>query len=220
MRCELVLAVVLCAGFVAPALAEDKPVRKAGEGKGDQAALQQKLLQQFDANKDGVLSDQEKLAANEFLRRSGAVAGVAPGGFPGADQFAKQFDKDGDGKLNDQEKLMAQAAWQRMRARSSGPTYGPGYAGPYGFAQANANAGGVAAANAAAAGGGAGGEGKAKVSALVKRFDKDGDGKLNDEEKAAAQAELKKDKKSKADKPMDEKPAEEKPAEKPAAEKP
>jgi hypothetical protein len=28
----------------------------------------------------------------------------------------------------------------------------------------------------------------------VKRFDKDGDGKLNDAEKAAAQAELKKDK--------------------------
>ena len=40
-----------------------------------------------------------------------------------------------------------------------------------------------------------------KVNALVKRFDKDGDGKLNAEEKAAAQAELKKAKtKTKKDK--------------------
>ena len=121
-------------------------------------------------------------------------------------EMLKEFDKDGDGKLSDQEKLMAQAAWQRLRGRSSGPVYGPGY----GFPQANANAGGIAAANAAAAGNG-GGEGKAKVSALVKRFDKDGDGKLNDEEKATAQAELKKDKKAKADKPEADKPVAEKP---------
>src|SRR5262245_61293910 len=121
MRCELILAVALCAGVALTAVAEDKPVRKAGEGKGDQAAVQQKLLQQFDLNKDGVVSDMEKQAASEFMRRTGAVAPVQPGGFPGAEQFAKQFDKDGDGKLNDQEKLMAQAAWQRMRSRSSGP---------------------------------------------------------------------------------------------------
>jgi hypothetical protein len=51
----------------------------------------------------------------------------------------------------------------------------------------------------------AAGDGKAsKVSPLVKRFDKDGDGKLNAEEKAAAQAELKKDK-SKDEKPKDDK---------------
>src|SRR5262245_33492770 len=215
MRREFLLAAMLCAGLALNAVAEDKPAGKAGEGKGPQAALHQKLLQQFDANKDGVLSDQEKLAANEFMRRMGALGGVEPGGFPGADQFAKQFDKDGDGKLSDQEKLMAQAAWQRMRSRNNGPVYGPGY----GFPQANANAAGIAAAGAASAA--SGGEAKSKVSALVKRFDKDGDGKLNDEEKATAQAELKKDKKGKVDKPMDEKPAAEKPAEaKPAADKP
>jgi hypothetical protein len=44
------------------------------------------------------------------------------------------------------------------------------------------------------------GDGKpAKVNPLVKRFDKDGDGKLNDAEKAAAQAELKKDKSKEKD---------------------
>lgn len=190
MKRSFYLAAALVLVCAAGAIADDKPAGKAGDGKAQQS-LQQKLLAQFDANKDGVLSDQEKLAAQEFMRRTGAIGAVEPGGFPGAEQFAKQFDKDGDGKLNDQEKLMAQAAWQRMRTKDRGPVYGPGYGG---FAQANANAGGVAAAGAAAAGG-AGGEGKTKVPALVKRFDKDGDGKLNDEEKAAAQAELKKDKK-------------------------
>ena len=195
----MMLAAMLAAAFTLPAAADEKPANKAGKGDGaaQTQQLQQQLLARFDANKDGVLNDQEKLAANEFMRRNGVLGGVEPGGFPGADQFAKQFDKDGDGKLNDQEKLLAQAAWQRMRGKDRGPVYGPGYGGlpgNGGFAQANANAGGIAGANAAAAGG-AGGEGKVKVSALVKRFDKDGDGKLNDEEKAAAQADLKKDKK-------------------------
>jgi Ca2+-binding EF-hand superfamily protein len=198
--CVAILTVIGAAGL----RAEDKPAAKAGKADGA-AQMQQKMLQQFDANKDGVLSDQEKLAAAEMMRRMGAVGGIEPGGFPGADQFAKQFDKDGDGKLNDAEKLMAQAAWQRMRNKNSGPAYGMGYGG-------QAGAGGYVPNT---AGNAASGEAKApKVSSLVKRFDKDGDGKLNDEEKAAAQAELNKNKKGKDAKPKADKP------EKPAADKP
>ena len=193
MKRSIYLAAAFVLACALGVVADDKPANKAGEGK-NQQSLQQKLLAQFDADKNGVLNDQEKLAAQEFMRRTGTIGAVEPGGFPGADQFAKQFDKDGDGKLNDQEKLMAQAAWQKLRGgKDRGPVYGPGYGG---FQQANAGAGGFAGA-AAAASGSASGEGSVKVSALVKRFDKDGDGKLNDEEKAAAQAELKKDKKGK-----------------------
>lgn len=159
------------------------------------AELQQKILERFDLDKDGQLSDQEKLMAQEAIRRQGWPAlGIPPGGFPGAEQFLQQFDRDRDGKLSPLEAMMAQAAYQKIRGNS-----------PQGMR------GGLKP------GGGGGGippvavpvpapvdlEKPAKVNPLVKRFDKDGDGKLNDAEKAAAQAELKKQKpseKSKKDK--------------------
>lgn len=185
---------VMWMGLVAASLtvgvrAEDKQAAgNAAAQQAQQAQLQQKMLQQFDTNKDGVLSDQEKLIASEVMRRTGVPAfGIEPGGFPGAEQFNKQFDKDGDGKLNDSEKLMAQMAYQRMRGNKRGPVAGIGYGG-------QAGAGGFAP-NAGIPGNAPVAEPKAaKVSPLVKRFDKDGDGKLNDEEKATAQAELKKSK--------------------------
>ena len=187
MKCSMSWAVVLGVLFTGGLAAEDKGADgKAGKAAGGAQQMQQKLLQQFDANKDGVLSDQEKLIASEMMRRAGAPPiALEPGGFPGSEQFVKQFDKNGDGKLSDAEKLAAQAAYQRMRGRSGGgPAYGIGFGGQAGGFAPNLPAAGAA--------GGAGGKVKEpKVSALVKRFDKDGDGKLNDEEKAAAQAELK-----------------------------
>jgi len=168
-------------------IAQDKgaPAADAGKGAAGPAGLadmQQMFLQQFDVNKDGVLSDQEKMMAQEAMRRQGWNLGVAPGGFPGADQFAKRFDRDGDGKLSPLEAMAAQAAFNRMR--------GNGING--GIRGGGAPARGVMPqplmpVAPASKGGG-------KVSPLVKRFDKDGDGKLSKEEKADAQAELKKSK--------------------------
>jgi hypothetical protein len=151
--------------------------------------MQQQLLSRFDADRNGVLNDQERLMAQEAMRREGINLGIPPGGFPGSDQFLKQFDRDGDGKLNPIEAFAAQEAFQRSRNGGGGGMRG------------------------ALRGGGGGGGGSAipqqplvaqpnatdnkstkSGSALVKRFDKDGDGKLNAEEKAAAQAELKKGK--------------------------
>jgi len=152
--------------------------------------MQQQLLTRFDVDKNGALSDQEKLMAQEAMRREGINLGVPPGGFQGSDQFLKQFDRDGDGKLNPQESMAAQAAYQRMM----GGAMGGGMRG--GLRGGGGGGGGSAmppqpimpAPNPA--------DSKASKSGspLVKRFDKDGDGKLNAEEKAAAQAELKKDK--------------------------
>jgi hypothetical protein len=149
------------------------------------AELQQKILERFDLNKDGQLSDQEKLMAQEAMRRQGWPAlGLPPGGFPGAQQFLKQFDRDGDGQLSPQEAMMAQAAYQRMRGNDKG--------GVRGGIRPSGAAGGIPPVAVPAPP--SEGEKPGKVNPLVKRFDKDGDGKLNDDEKAAAQAELKKKK--------------------------
>jgi hypothetical protein len=105
--------------------------------------------------------------------------------------FAQRFDLDGDGRLSAQEQLMATRAMQQRGIRTpgmpnlvrpgsgnNGPISGPGVAVPQ--QQAPAKKPGR------------------REEILLKRFDKDGDGKLNDEEKAAARAEL--GQKNKADK--------------------
>jgi len=195
MKRSLLAACVFAFGCSIVLRAEDKP-KPSGDQTKMAAEMQQMLLQQFDVNKDGVLSDQEKLAAQEAMRKQGWPAGMGlgmtPGGFPGSDQFIKQFDKDGDGKLSDQERIAAMAAFQRARSNGHGPVMGRL---PYGPAP------GPAAGAGPAAGGDAKGadEKDKKVNNLIKRFDKDGDGKLSADEKAAAQAELKK-KNAKGDK--------------------
>lgn len=201
MKSTIALAVVLAAGLAATLSAEEGKPPQFDAARA-MAEVQKQMLARFDLNKDGVLSDQEKLAAMEAVRRQGGAAGLGlvPGGFPGAEQFLKQFDKDGDGNLSDAEKLAASAAFQKLRAggEGGGVQRGPGVG--------EVPAGGT---NVPLSGQG---EGKPmKTSALVKRFDKDGDGKLNDEEKATLQAELGK-KKGKIV-TTKEKPA--KPAEKP-----
>jgi hypothetical protein len=121
------------------------------------------------------------MMAQEAMRRQGLNMGIAPAGFPGAEQFARQFDRDGDGKLNPLEAAAAQRAFQQMRNSGVGPR-GAGGGGGSSVQQPTAPVAPPA-------------DGKpAKVSPLVKRFDKDGDGKLNAEEKAALQADAKKDK--------------------------
>ena len=189
---RIILVLLLVVGGTAWCLAQDKS-GPAPDKQGTfdpakaMAEMQQQFMQQFDMDKDGKLNAQENMLAQEAMRRQGINLGVAPGGFPGADQFAKQFDRDGDGKLNQMEAMMAQQAFQKMRNHGNGMR-GPQVGG--GGSSVSPPAMPVASA----------GEGKpAKVSPLVKRFDKDGDGKLNADEKAAAQAELKKDKSKEKD---------------------
>ena len=193
------VAVIVCAGLILPltALAQDKGVPPGFDQKKMLEQMQRQMIAQFDVDKDGKLNAQENMMAQEAMQRQGINVGLAPGGFPGAEQFAKQFDRDGDGKLNQQEAMMAQAAYQRMRNHGSGMRGGLNGNGGGGGGSGTAPQQPIAPVNA--------GDGKAsKVSPLIKRFDKDGDGKLNAEEKAAAQTELKKDKsKEKEAKPKD-----------------
>ena len=88
--------------------------------------MQQQFMHQFDINKDGMLSGQEALMAQEAMRRHGMNLGIAPGGFAGADQFSRMFDRDGDGKLNPMEAMAAQTAFNRMRGNGGGIRTGGG----------------------------------------------------------------------------------------------
>ena len=155
--------------------AADKPSAEAVRA----AEVQKRVLEKFDTNKDGVLSDAEKVAAAEELKRSGLVP------VPGSEEFLKRFDKNGDGKLSASEQLAAQSAWQKMRrGGGGGPVTGIGGGGSPLLPVAGGGLNGPGDAD--------GESDKKKVKPLIKLYDKDGDGKLNDEEKAALQADRKK----------------------------
>jgi Ca2+-binding EF-hand superfamily protein len=87
------------------------------------------------------------------------IKNAAQNGGPAFQEFLKKFDRDGDGKLSDRERAAAMEAAQKIRAQGGGgPQTGP----PIAFA------------------------GNEIPAAILEKFDKDGDGKLNDEEMAAA----------------------------------
>src|SRR5262245_25227500 len=170
---NLVLPLLVVYGMAAFAYGQDKGIPGVGPSTAT-GQLQQQFLMQFDMNKDGKIDAQEQMLAQEVMRRHGMNLGVAPGGFPGADQFVKQFDRDRDGKLSPQEAAMAQAAFQRMRNGAGGVRTGGGGGGASGGVPQQSFPPAAPAAPSK----------PAKVSPIVKRFDKDGDGQLNADEKA------------------------------------
>ena len=119
---------------------------------------------------------------NQFGQPAGAAQG-AQAAAAAREAIMKQFDRDGDGKLSAQEQLAATRAMQQRGIRTPGA---PNLIGP----GANNN-GGVQRGFAPQA---APPPAEPKLSKreemLLKRFDRDGDGKLNDDEKAVARAEL------------------------------
>jgi len=182
----LYVCAALLAGSSSLFAIDGKAPSSAEQAKAVEGAKQQ-MLQQFDTNRDGVLSEQEKARAEEALRQQGFP--LMPNGAVGNDPFLKQFDRDRDGKLSPIEQRAAREAWEKMRRNNGGPQRG--------FTPGGGPSGTPAPATPAA-------DAKPeKVSPLVKRFDKDGDGKLNEEEKAAAQADLKGKKKEKGEKAKD-----------------
>jgi Ca2+-binding EF-hand superfamily protein len=161
------LGVAVAVFFAGPASADDAP---------NPELLKKQLLEKFDANGDGNLTGQELLNAREAaMKQIGAAAGAAG---INLDEIKKKFDRDGDGQLNPQEQAAAMAAFQKARANGGAP----GAGGVPGGKNSSIPTGGGFGGDAAA------GEGKGRGrEAMIKRFDKNGDGKLSDDEKAEAQ---------------------------------
>ncbi len=192
MNARVIFAVLIVIGGCAFARAQDKPgANPADKGAAPmdpqakafadwQQQMQQQMVKMFDTNGDGKLTGPEQMMAQKFMAQNGINIGMTPGGFPNEQQFLKQFDRNGDGKLDQMESMMAQQAFQKMMGHGRGGVRGGG--GGSGFVPQPVMPVGQQA----------GGDGGSKLSAYAKRFDKDGDGKLSDDEKAALQAEAKK----------------------------
>ena len=159
--------------FAAPGDGEKKPGGPGGPGR-------EAAIKKFDKDGDGKLNQEEMKAAREAMgdRKpggSGAPGGGKPGegGRPSPEQMKelmKKFDKNGDGKLDDSEKSAARESFVKMRGGAGAPGGKPGEGKP----------------GAGKPGAGKPGEGGPSREAMIKKFDKNGDGQLDDGEKAAA----------------------------------
>ncbi len=103
-----------------------KKIDKDGDGKLDDAEkealhgkVKQEVLERYDANKDGVLSDEEKAKAKaDGQKKLNGGDDDTPAEKKLRAEFNKRFDKDGDGKLNEAEKKAALEAAKKLREKA------------------------------------------------------------------------------------------------------
>lgn len=118
MKVKLALSMVAACLFASQAFSGDKPGRPGAE------AFRKQLLEKFDADQDGTLNEEERTKAKaEFEKRRGEFAkkrGAAgrtrearPNREAGRERIREivaKFDKDGDGRLSEQERAAAKEA--------------------------------------------------------------------------------------------------------------
>ena len=158
LKLILPLAAIVLSGTGVMAAEGDKSQTRPGRAE---------IIKQFDKNGDGVLDESERAAAREEFQRRGGQRGersAAPpegrrGGGMNRDDIIKKYDKNKDGQLDDSERAAAREAIMAQRGgqqRGGRPE------------------------------GGGRGRGGFDREALMKEFDKDGDGQLNEAERQAA----------------------------------
>jgi Ca2+-binding EF-hand superfamily protein len=187
-----------------PSLAEDGQVKVPGKKDAPDGArgqlspeMMKRLLEKFDANKDGQLSAEEKANAQAELMKNAA---------PQMKELIKRFDRNGDGQLDAREQAAAREAMAKIRAQGGGapqagaPVILPGNNEIPAAILEKFDKDGDGKLNdkelAAAKKAQGGKRERVKQADVIKEFDKDGDGKLNDEEKAAARKAAKERKKN------------------------
>ena len=90
-----ILAILAATLLALPAVQAQSEDGQHGHQRGE---VRQKILEKFDADKDGKLSDSERAAAKAACKTR-------------FEEKKKQFDTDADGKLNDAEREAARAAY-------------------------------------------------------------------------------------------------------------
>lgn len=136
---------------------------KAASGEGEGRLGKKRILEQFDKDNDGKLNDEEKAEAMAAMKDK--MGDDAPEKL--RERLKAHFDKDGDGELNEQEKAQMEEHLKKMQEKKVGE----------GAADAGAKDG----------------EGSDRpmmdkfLERQKARFDKDGDGELNDAERKDAQ---------------------------------
>ena len=176
--------------------------------RGPNPEMRQKMIEKFDKDGDGKLNEEERAAAREFMqerraRRDGeggppwARDGERPQG-PNPEMRQKmieKFDKDGDGKLNEEERAAARKFMQERRAQREGkPPWakegqadkprrgdGPKAGGPRGDRPRGDGPQDRV---------GPPGGGPPDFGRMFKRFDADGDGKIDRKEFIAGMGKL------------------------------
>jgi len=146
--------------------------------------FRKRLLEKYDKDKDGKLSEEERAAARKDFQ---ARRGERPGGERGSrplPEFLKKYDTDKDGKLSEEER----AAARKARMAEILKKYDKD-----GDGKLNEEERAAARKDFQARRGGQrpGGErGSRPLPEFLKKFDKDGDGKLSEEERAEARKSL------------------------------
>jgi len=188
--------------------AQDRPADGKDAGK-HRRPSKEEILKKFDKDGDGELSEEEKAAMKEAMEKHRGKHGK--GGRPSKEEMLKKFDADGDGKLNKEERTAAREAMKkrfREEALKRFDKDGDGELNEEERAAAKEAAkkrrGGRDGAGKDGREGGKGGRDRGKgrpsfddlpekmKARLIEKFDADGDGELNDEEKAKAREEMKK----------------------------
>ncbi|MCA9267081.1 MAG: hypothetical protein KDA41_01355, partial [Planctomycetales bacterium] len=164
MRMAVGLSLMLSLMFCMVGRADDEDKDRKGPPRGED--FRARLLEKFDENKDGKLDEKEREAARaEFHKRHGEGGpGPGPGGFD-RKALMEKFDEDKSGDLNEKEKAALHKHFEEMRAKhggQGGPGGRPALGGP--------------------------GRPPFDRDAIIKEFDKDEDGKLDEKEREAAKA--------------------------------
>lgn len=159
--------------------AEDKPIVER--------SLSKPIVDRFDTNGNGKIDPEEAAAARDLVgkRRSEKGRGQAGAGKV-REALLKKFDANGNGKLDPEEREIAMAAIDKRRA-AAGNVNGKAATGKGGRCKGAGNGRGVNEGKGKAASGLRGG---ARREALLMKFDTDGNGKLDPDERESAKVAL------------------------------
>jgi Ca2+-binding EF-hand superfamily protein len=129
------------------------------------AEFHKKMLEKYDADKDGKLSKEERGEAKEEMKKHMQEMRA---------KRIKRFDADGDGKLNEEERAKAHEEMKKRHSDRKPGDRKPGAGRPDGAKRP----------------GGPGPRSPEFRKKMLEKFDADGDGKLSEEERAKARKEF------------------------------